>query len=199
MRHLDGLPLAIELAAARTKTLPIAEIASRLDDRFQLLRRTARSTLARHDGLEAAIAWSYDLLFDDERRAFRRLAVFSGGATADAAERLCGPDALELATRLVDRSLLVADTSGRAVRFTMLESLRAYGLERLAERASWTRRAPITSPGASSSPPRPATACGVPISSHGCVVSTTSTTTCGPPSRTASPTTPSPPCASPAT
>ncbi len=133
VRHLDGLPLAIELAAARTKTLPVAEIASRLDERFRLLRRTARGALARHEGLEAAIAWSYDLLFDDDRRAFRRFAVFSGGATADAADWVCGADALELATRLVDRSLLRAETGGRAVRFTMLESLRAYGLERLAD------------------------------------------------------------------
>ncbi len=131
--HLDGLPLAIELAAARTKTLPIAEIARRLDERFRLLRRTGRGTLARHEGLEAAIAWSYDLLFDDDRRAFRRFAVFSGGATADAAEWVCGADGLELASRLVDRSLLRAETGGRAVRFTMLESLRAYGLERLAD------------------------------------------------------------------
>ena len=66
--HLDRLPLAIELAAARTKTLPVAEIARRLDERFQLLRRTSRGAIARHDGLEAAIAWSYDLLFDEERR-----------------------------------------------------------------------------------------------------------------------------------
>jgi predicted ATPase/DNA-binding SARP family transcriptional activator len=131
VRHLDGLPLAIELAAARTKTLPIAEIASRLHERFRLLRRTSRGAMARHAGLEAAIAWSYDLLFDDDRRAFRRFAVFSGGAMADAAEWVCGADALELASRLVDRSLLRADTGGHAVRFTMLESLRAYGIERL--------------------------------------------------------------------
>ena len=85
---------------------PCAEIASRLDERFRLLRRNTRGTPARHEGLEAAIAWSYDLLFDDDRRAFRRFAVFSGGATADAAEWVCGADALELASRLVDRSLL---------------------------------------------------------------------------------------------
>ena len=132
-RHLDGLPLAIELAAARTKTLPVPEIADRLRDRFQLLRRTQRAGTSRHEGLEAAIDWSYELLFDDERRTFRRLAVFAGGATIEAAERMCGPDAFELASRLVDRSLLVADTAGRSARFAMLESLRAYGLQRLAE------------------------------------------------------------------
>lgn len=132
-RHLDGLPLAIELAAARTKTLPVPEIADRLRDRFQLLRRTQHVAASHHESLEAAIDWSYELLFDDERRTFRRLAVCAGGVTVEAAERLCGPDALELASRLVDRSLLIADTGGRTVRFSMLESLRAYGLERLAE------------------------------------------------------------------
>jgi hypothetical protein len=129
--HLDGLPLAIELAAARTKSLPVPEIVARLDDRFRLLRRTTRGGPSRHDGLEAAIDWSYELLFADEQDAFQRLAVFSGGATSDAVERLCGPDGLDLASRLVDRSLLVADTSGSTVRFTMLESLRAYGCDRL--------------------------------------------------------------------
>ena len=133
VHHLDRLPLAIELAAARTKTLPVLEIISRLDDRFRLLRQTSRGAPDRHDGLEAAIAWSYDMLFADERRTFRELSVCPGGITVDLAERLCGPDALDLASRLVDRSLLVADTSGAAVRFTMLESLRAYGLARLEE------------------------------------------------------------------
>ena len=131
LTHLDGLPLAIELAAARTKSLPVPEIVARLDDRFRLLRRTSRGGPSRHDGLEAAIDWSYESLFADEQDTFQRLAVFSGGATSDAVERLCGPDGLDLASRLVDRSLLVADTTGDAVRFTMLESLRAYGCERL--------------------------------------------------------------------
>ena len=131
VRSLDGLPLAIELAAARTKTFPIGEIIERLDDRFALLMGTRRGAGARHHGLEAAIGWSYDLLFEDERRAFRRLAICVGGAPVDAVERLCGPGSVELAARLVDRSLLTADTSGATVRFRMLESLRAYGLARL--------------------------------------------------------------------
>ena len=109
------------------------EIAERLRDRFRLLRRTAEKEPDRHSGLEAAIDWSYDLLFEDERRMLRTLAVFAGGATLDAAEQVCGPDALELASRLVDRSLLLADTSGTTVRFTMLETVRAYGLARLDE------------------------------------------------------------------
>ena len=85
--HLDGLPLAIELAAARTKSLPVTEIVDRLGDRFRLLRRTTRGGLARHGGLEAAIDWSYELLFADEQETFQRLAVFPAGATADAVER----------------------------------------------------------------------------------------------------------------
>ncbi len=131
IEHLDGLPLAIELAAARTKSLPVPEIVERLGDRFRLLRRTPRGGPARHDGLEAAIDWSYDLLFADEQETFQRLAVFNGGATAAAVEHVCGPDGLDLAMRLVDRSLLVADTSGPTARFSMLESLRAYGCARL--------------------------------------------------------------------
>ena len=130
-RHLDGLPLAIELAAARTKTLPLPEISSRLQDRFQLLRRTGRAGISHHEGLRAAIDWSYELLFTDEQRTFRRLAVFAGGATISAAEAVCGPEAFETATRLVDRSLLIADTSGDRVRLGMLESIREYGREQL--------------------------------------------------------------------
>ena len=128
-RRLDGLPLAIELAAARTKTLPVRELVERLDQRFELLRPSERSGA----GLGAAIDSSYDLLFEEERRAFRRLSVFAGGATVEAAEAVCGPDALDLVARLVDRSMLTADTSGETARFRMLESLRAYGAERLAE------------------------------------------------------------------
>jgi len=132
-RRLDGLPLAIELAAARAKTLPVPEIAARLRDRFELLVTPKRAATGRQDGLRAAIDWSYDLLFDDEKRAFRHLAVFAGGATVDAAQDLCGPDALDIVARLVDKSLLVAETDGPAARFRMLESLRAYGVDRLVE------------------------------------------------------------------
>ena len=190
VRHLDRLPLAIELAAARTKTLPVLEIISRLDDRFRLLRQTSRGAPDRHDGLEAAIAWSYDMLFADERRTFRELSVCPGGITIDLAERLCGPDALDLASRLVDRSLLVADTSGSAVRFTMLESLRAYGLARLeecsetestrADHLSWCVELATTHTAILGAPP----------SWTGSPDSTRSTTTCAPPSATRCPTIP---------
>ena len=156
------------------------EIADRLRDRFQLLRRTQRAGTSRHEGLEAAIDWSYDLLFDEERRTFRRLAVFAGGATIEAVERMCGPDAFEVASRLVDRSLLVADTAGRSTRFTMLESLRAYGLQRLEEAGELDAPAPITWPGASSSPRSSTSGRAAPSSCAGSVASTRSTTTSAP-------------------
>jgi predicted ATPase len=132
-RHLDGLPLAIELAAARAKTLAVPQIASMLERRFELLRSASRAGPSRHEGLRTAIDASYELLFADDQRAFRALSVFAGGATLEAARVVCGPDALDLVTRLVDRSLLVADTSGPESRFRMLESLRQYGTDRLAE------------------------------------------------------------------
>jgi predicted ATPase len=131
-RRLDGLPLAIELAAARTRVLPVAELAARVDDRFRLLTGAGTGD-PRHRALVAAIDASYDLLFDDERRAFRRLSVFAGGVPLSVATEVCGPDALDLVTRLVDRSLLVADLSGREARYRMLESLRAYGRDRLVD------------------------------------------------------------------
>ena len=132
-RHLDGLPLAIELAAARARSLPVPEITERLHDRFRLLRSPQRHVGSRHQGLGAAIDWSYNLLFDEERRTFRRLAVFSAGGTGPAIERVCGPGGFESALNLVDRSLVTVDTSGDEVRIGMLESLRAFGHDRLVD------------------------------------------------------------------
>src|SRR5262249_53209771 len=112
-RALDGMPLAIELAAARLRTMTAAQIAERLDDRFRLLvgrlvggSRTARP---RHQTLRAVVDWSWDLLDDDERTLLRRLAVFTGGATAAAAEAVCGTGAATfgLLAALVDKSLVV--------------------------------------------------------------------------------------------
>jgi hypothetical protein len=132
-RHLDGLPLAIELAAARTRTLPVSEITARLDERFRLLVAPKRAKGARQQGLRTAIDWSYDLLTDDEQRIFRAFAVFAGGADALGAAAVCGHGAADVLDRLVDKSLIVADTSGRVTRYRMLESLRAYALDRLTE------------------------------------------------------------------
>lgn len=138
--RLDGLPLAIELAAARTRVLPVDDLAARLDDRFRLLTGGNRTALARQQTLEAVVDWSYDLLFDTERRLFARLSVFAGGATIDAAELVTGfgdvpaEEVSELLARLVDKSLVVVDTEGAgAPRFTMLETLREYAAARLDE------------------------------------------------------------------
>jgi len=137
-RRLDGLPLAIELAAARVRVLPVAELAARLGDRFRLLAGGGRTLDARQQTLRATVDWSWELLEEPDRRLLRRLSVFSGGWTVAAAEAVCGGDGLEEAEvleglfRLVDRSLVVA-AGGDPARFRMLETLRAYGAERLAE------------------------------------------------------------------
>jgi predicted ATPase/DNA-binding SARP family transcriptional activator len=128
-RALDGMPLAIELAAARLRTMSPAQLAGRLDDRFRLLTSGARTALPRHQTLRAMVDWSWELLSEDERALLRRLALFSGGATAEAAERVCGADQA-LLDSLTDKSLLVTTGDGR---YRMLETIKAYGLERLDE------------------------------------------------------------------
>jgi predicted ATPase/DNA-binding SARP family transcriptional activator len=131
--QLDNLPLAIELAAAKTKLLAVGEITARLQDRFRLLRSSDRIGEERHRGLRATIDGSYEMLFEGERRTFCRLALFAGGATVEAIESVCGEDALEDVERLIERSLVTADRSGPRTRFRMLESLRAYGVARLVD------------------------------------------------------------------
>jgi predicted ATPase/DNA-binding SARP family transcriptional activator len=140
-RALDGMPLAIELAAARLRALSPEQVAARLDDRFRLLGNGGRAGLPRHQTLRAVIDWSWDLLGDAERVLARRFAVFSGGATLEAVELVCagpalgGPapdEVLYLLATLVDKSLVVAahDEGGGEVRYAMLETVRAYGDER---------------------------------------------------------------------
>ena len=129
---LDGLPLAIELAAARLRSLSVEEVAARLDDRFRLLSRGDRTKAPRHQTLRAVVEWSWDLLGDEERVLARRLTVFAGGATLDAAARVCGLPADEvdgLLADLIDKSL-VEDAGGR---YRMLDTIRAFCAERLAE------------------------------------------------------------------
>jgi predicted ATPase/DNA-binding SARP family transcriptional activator len=138
-RRLDGLPLALELAAARLRSLPVEEVARLLDDRFRLLTGGSRTALARHRTLRAVVDWSWELLSEPDRRLARRLAVFAAGATVESAAAACADDGmgagdvLDGVGGLVDRSLLqaVADTS--PPRYRMLETIREYGLERLAE------------------------------------------------------------------
>ncbi|GAB3705269.1 BTAD domain-containing putative transcriptional regulator [Amycolatopsis oliviviridis] len=127
---LDGLPLAIELAAARVRTLPVGEIASRLDDRFRLLSRGSRGAESRHRTLRGVVEWSWDLLEEDERLLGRRLTVFAGGTTLADAEAVCAvPDVEDLLPSLVDRSLV--ERTGD--RYRMLETIRAFFAEKLAE------------------------------------------------------------------
>jgi predicted ATPase/DNA-binding SARP family transcriptional activator len=128
-RALDGMPLAIELAAARLRSTSVEQLAGRLDDRFRLLTGGARTALPRHQTLRAVVDWSWDMLSGQERAVLRRLAVFSGGATAEAAERVCDTDrAPELLDALADKSLLVTAGDGR---YRMLETIKAYALAKL--------------------------------------------------------------------
>lgn len=138
--RLDGIPLAIELAAARTRLLTVNEIAAGLADRFHLLTGGARSALPRQRTLEASVDWSHDMLDDAERIVFRRLAVFAGGFTLDAAQAVCSVDGvplqqvLDVVGRLVDRSLVqVVEAAGGQARYRFLETIRDYARRRLSD------------------------------------------------------------------
>ena len=147
-RALDGMPLAIELAAARLRTMTIEQLANRLDDRFRLLTSGSRTALPRHRTLRAVVDWSWDLLTDAERMVLRRLSVFSGGASLEAAERVCAAPAveppaveqdevLELLTSLAEKSLLVTEgdraPGDGALRYRMLGTIKEYAADRLTE------------------------------------------------------------------
>lgn len=146
-RRLDGMPLAIELAAARVRLLPPDQILDRLSDAFRLLTGGTRTALPRQQTLRATMDWSYDLLSENERLVFERLAVFRGGFTLDSAEATVSGEGVEewevfdMLASLVDKSMV--QQADRAGRFSLLETLRQYGLDRLAESAStdrWRRR-----------------------------------------------------------
>ncbi|MEU7496405.1 BTAD domain-containing putative transcriptional regulator [Streptomyces griseofuscus] len=133
-RRLDGLPLAIELAAARLRMLTPRQIADRLDDRFRLLTSGSRTVLPRQQTLRAVVDWSWDLLDADEREVLARLSVFAGGCDLAAAEAVCGSVALEALGSLVDKSLVVAAPSADGtMRYRLLETVAEYAGERLAE------------------------------------------------------------------
>ncbi|MFI5505972.1 adenylate/guanylate cyclase domain-containing protein [Mycobacterium sp. NPDC051804] len=138
-QRLDGVPLAIELAAARVIALGPAELARRLDRRFQVLAGGRRGAVERHATLRAAIDWSYELLTPAEQWLLIRMAVFSGGCTLEAIEEVCSGDSvdreviLDLVTGLVTRSLVVAEDSAAGTRFRLLETIRQYGEEKLAK------------------------------------------------------------------
>ncbi|MFJ2745143.1 ATP-binding protein [Streptomyces sp. NPDC087440] len=126
-RHLDGLPLAVELAAARVRALSVREIADRLKDRFALLRGGARDAPERHRTLHAVVEWSWNLLNDDARAAMRTLSAFPGGFTAQAAEHVLGEDPLPVLEQLSGQSLLTVADTPAGVRFRMLETVREFG------------------------------------------------------------------------
>ncbi|HYO41146.1 MAG TPA: BTAD domain-containing putative transcriptional regulator [Nocardioidaceae bacterium] len=139
-RSLDGLPLAIELAAARVRSLSVADIARRLDDRFSLLQDPSSHRTERRRGLAGAIGWSYDLLFPDDQRGLWALSCFAGSASLEALEHVLvaldvpAGAVVDVLTRLVDRSLVsVDDAGGGQVRYRLLDSIRAYAGDRLTD------------------------------------------------------------------
>jgi predicted ATPase/DNA-binding SARP family transcriptional activator len=138
-RRLDGIPLAIELAAARTATLGLEELAAHLDDRFRLLTGGHRTALPRHQTLRATLDWSYELLSAIERTALRRLAIFVGGFTLEAASAVAAaadlgaPEVVDSVTNLAAKSLVVVEVPGAVTRYRLLETTRAYALEKLTE------------------------------------------------------------------
>jgi non-specific serine/threonine protein kinase len=136
-RRLDGIPLALELAAARVRAMAVDQIAARLDDRFRLLTGGSRTALPRHQTLRGVLDWSYQLLSDPERVVFRRLSVFAGGFALAAAEQVCagdrlsGADVADLVTRLVERSLVVFDPSEGHPPYRLLETIKQYAQTKL--------------------------------------------------------------------
>ena len=136
-RRLDGMPLALELAAARVRSLPVEKIAERLGDRFRLLTGGDRTALPRQQTLRALIDWSFDLLPEPERALLRRLGVFAGGWTLEAAEAVASGNEIEkasvldLLSRLVEKSLVELDADGE--RYRLLETVRQYAQEKLDE------------------------------------------------------------------
>jgi hypothetical protein len=140
-RRLDGMPLAIELAAARLRSMPLADLAARLDQRFLLLTGGSRTALARQQTLHATVTWSYSLLTAAEQALLGRLSVFAGGFDLAAAEAVgaCGPAATDVAAvarllgSLVDKSLVIAEPAGPVLRYRLLETIRLFAAERLAE------------------------------------------------------------------
>jgi len=160
-QRLDGIPLAIELAAGRTRLLPVGQLLSRVQDRFRLLTGGSRTAPPRQQSLRALVGWSYDLFSVQERLLFDRLSVFAGGWTIEAAEAVCADaekgvkggeeaslepirsaDILELLGHLVEKSMVVVEQSAEgAARYRLLETLRQYAQERLAARDIWATEA----------------------------------------------------------
>ena len=149
-RHLDGMPLAIELAAARIRSSTPADVLSRLDDRFRLLRRSGCGSPPRHQTLRATVDWSYQLLDESERLLFDRFSVFAGCFDLATAEAVCAdgierPDIAGMVDSLVAKSMMTVERSRHGVRYRLLETLRLYGQERLGERGETPRYGAVSS------------------------------------------------------
>jgi predicted ATPase/DNA-binding winged helix-turn-helix (wHTH) protein len=138
-RRLDGIPLAIELAASRAAALGVEGVAARLDNRFRLLAGGHRTAMPRHQTLRATLDWSYELLTEPERVVLRRLAIFAGGFTLQAAravaadDQIAAPEVVDCVANLVAKSLVTTDVAGAIVRYRLLETTRAYAIEKLVE------------------------------------------------------------------
>ena len=139
-RRLDGIPLAIELAAARVRVLTPEQMTARLADRFSILSGGARTTVARHRTLRAAIDWSFTLLNESEQRLLAQLSVFRGSFSLEAVEAVCAGPVLDLLSGLVDKSLVVANSRRGAVRYSLLETIREYAAEKLDDAVDVRRR-----------------------------------------------------------
>ena len=136
-RRLDGIPLALELAAARLSSMSLSQLSDRLDQRFRLLTGGSRNVMPRQQTLQATVDWSFSLLSEPERETLRRLAVFAGGFELEAAEAVCATEqvdafgVMDLISSLVDKSLVVADRTPASVRYRMLETIRQYCAQEL--------------------------------------------------------------------
>ncbi len=198
-QQLDGVPLAIELAAARVRAMTPEQIAARLDDRFRLLTGGSRTALPRQQTLRAMIDWSWDLLSEPECTLLRRLAVFLGGWTLEAAESVCGDledaadncvrlksemvkseDVLELITHLVEKSLVVVEEQAGAARYYLLETIRQYAARSCSKRVNPNLCARNTCVSFSNWPKKPNPSCAPPHKSSGYPGSTWNTTICAP-------------------
>jgi non-specific serine/threonine protein kinase len=132
-RRLDGIPLAIELAAARIRVLSVEQIAARLDDTYRLLTGGSRTALPRQQTLRATMDWSYSLLYEKEQTVFRRLSVFAGGFTLESAEVVCAGESIEeyeildVLSHLVDKSLVLMEERNVEARYRLMETIRQYG------------------------------------------------------------------------
>ena len=197
-RRLDGIPLAIELAAARVPALTPAEIRSHLDHRFKLLTGGRRSAVPRHQTLRSAVEWSYQLLDPEDRRVLERLSVFAGDFDLSAAQAVASSgntdafDVLDILVRLVAKSLVVADPKGGVTRYGLLETIREYAWEQLGESDDMPEVARCHAQFFAESPEPPAPDYAVQTRPNGVSASSRSCTTFGPPcpgrSRPASPT-----------